>query len=168
MANKFKLAIVKSTAWMLAPAVALVLSIVLTQVPLFNTLGYESSLALGVVLPFFLGLLSATALSPAEKFSSALFALLSPPLVMLVNMFFVRNCSYLEGLGFYVLSVGVGGLFAYSLMRFLKSLNIKFAFVVYVSLYVGIILLPTLYRFYFTPQIFFFNHLFGFFSGAHL
>jgi len=166
MANKFKLAIVKSTAWMLAPVVALVLSIVLTQVPLFNTLGYESSLAMGIVLPFFLGLLAATALSPAEKFSSALFALLSPPLVMLVNMFFVRNCSYLEGLGFYVLSVGVGGLFAYSLMRFLKSLNIKFAFVVYVSLYVGIILLPTLYRFYFTPQIFFFNHLFGFFSGA--
>jgi hypothetical protein len=166
MANKFKLAIVKSTAWMLAPAVALVLSIVLTQVPLFNTLGYESSLAMGIVLPFFLGLLSATALSPAEKFSSALLTFLAPPLVMLVNMLFVRNCSYLEGLGFYVLSVGVGGLFAYSLMRFLKSLNIKFTFVVYVSLYVGIILLPTLYRFYFTPQIFFFNHIFGFFSGA--
>jgi len=166
MANRFKLVIVKSTAWMLAPVVALVLSIVLTQVPLFNTLGYESSLAMGVVLPFFLGLLAATALSPAEKFSSALFALLSPPLVMLVNMLFVRNCSYLEGLGFYALSVGMGGLFAYSLMRFLKSLNIKFAVVLYVSLYVGIILLPTLYRFYLTPQIFFFNHLFGFFSGA--
>ncbi len=166
MANKFKLVIIKSTAWMLAPVVALVLSIVLTQIPLFNTLGYESSLAMGIVLPFFLGLLAATTLSRAETFSSALLAFLAPPLVMLVNMFFVRNCSYLEGLGFYALSVGIGGLFAYSLMRFLKSLNIKFAFVVYVSLYVGIILLPTLYRFYFTPQIFFFNHIFGFFSGA--
>jgi len=166
MANKFKLVIVKSTAWVLAPAVALVLSVVLTQVPLFNTLGYESSMALGVVLPFFLGLLAATALSPAEKFSSALFTLLVPPLVMLVNMLFVRNCSYLEGLGFYALSVGMGGLFAYSLLRFLKSLNIKFAVFLYVSLYVGMIILPTLYRFYFTPQIFFFNHIFGFFSGA--
>ncbi|MFQ3598727.1 MAG: hypothetical protein SNJ55_09735 [Chloroherpetonaceae bacterium] len=166
MANKFALVIVKSTSWMLAPIVALSLSIVLTQIPLFNTLGYESSLVLGIVLPFFLGLIGATSLSRAEKFSSALFAFLAPPLVMLVNMLFVRNCSYLEGFGFYVLSVGVGGIFAYSLMRFLKSLNLKFTIPVYVSLYVGIVILPTLYRFYFTPQIFFFNHIFGFFSGA--
>lgn len=166
MANKFTLVMVKSTSWVLAPAVALGLSLVLTQVPLFNTLGYESSLVLGVMLPFFFGLLGATTLSRAEKFSSALFAFLAPPFVMLVNMLFVRNCSFVEGLGFYVLSVGIGGIFAYSLMRFLKSLNFKFFLLVYVSLYVGIVILPTLYRFYFTPQIFFFNHIFGFFSGA--
>jgi hypothetical protein len=166
MANKFRLVIVKSTAWLLAPIVSLALSLILTQVPLFNTLGYESSLVLGVVLPFFVGLLSATSLSRAEKFSSAVSTLLAPPLVMLVNMLFVRNCSYLEGLGFYVLAVGFGSLFAYALMRFLKSLNFKFTIALYVSLYVGIVFLPTLYRFYFTPQIFFFNHIFGFFSGA--
>ncbi|MFN3345823.1 MAG: hypothetical protein ACK412_09260, partial [Chloroherpetonaceae bacterium] len=80
MANKFRLAIVKSTAWLLAPIVSLALSLILTQVPLFNTLGYESSLVLGIVLPFFLGLLSATSLSRAEKFSSAVFTLLAPPL----------------------------------------------------------------------------------------
>lgn len=166
MANKFKLVVVKSTSWLLAPIVALSLSLAMTQMPLFNALGYESSLALGVVLPFFLGLLGATTLTRAEKFSSALFALLAPPLVMLVNMLFVKNCSYFEGLGFYALSVGCGSLFAYALMRFLKSLNFKFAIPAYVSLYVGILILPTLYRFYFTPQIFFFNHIFGFFSGA--
>lgn len=166
MANKFKLVIVKSTSWVLAPMVAFALSVVLSQIPLFNTLGYESSLVLGVVLPFFFGLLAATTLSGAEQFSSAIFAFVLPPLVMLVNMLFVRNCSFVEGLGFYVLSVGVGGVFAYALMRFLKSLNFKFVVSVYVSLYVGIVILPTLYRFYFTPQIFFFNHIFGFFSGA--
>ncbi|MGQ9806337.1 MAG: hypothetical protein ACUVRP_09715 [Chlorobiales bacterium] len=166
MANKFKLVIVKSTSWVLGPMVAFALSVVLSQIPLFNTLGYESSLVLGVVLPLFFGLLGATTLSRAQKFSSALFTFLAPPLVMLVNMLFVRNCSFVEGLGFYVLSVGIGGIFAYSMMRFLKSLNFKFVVAVYVSLYVGIVILPTLYRFYFTPQIFFFNHIFGFFSGA--
>jgi hypothetical protein len=166
MANKFALVMVKSTSWLLAPAVALALSLILTNVPLFNTLGYESSLVLGVVLPLFFGLLGATTLSRAQKCSSALFTFLAPPLVMLVNMLFVRNCSFIEGLGFYVLSVGIGGIFAYSMMRFLKSLNVKSALLVYVSLYVGVIVLPTLYRFYFTPQIFFFNHIFGFFSGA--
>ncbi|MCS6990118.1 MAG: hypothetical protein NZM06_11440 [Chloroherpetonaceae bacterium] len=166
MASRFKLAIVRSAAWLVAPLVSLALSLALTQVPLFNALGYESSLAFGIVLPFFVGGLAKSELPKAAKFSSAFFALLAPPVVMLVNMLFARNCSYLEGLGFYALSAVAGSAFAYALMRFLKSLSETFARALYASLYAGILILPTLYRFCFSPQIFFFNHIFGFFSGA--
>lgn len=166
MANRFKLVVVKSAAWLIAPLVSLGVSLVLTQVPLFNALGYESSLALGILLPFFIGGLAKSELSRAAKFSSAFFALLAPPVVMLANMLFVRNCSYLEGLGFYALSTVAGSMFAYALMRFLKSISERFARPLYAILYVAILVLPTLYRFYFEPQLFFFNHIFGFFSGA--
>ncbi|NTW49190.1 MAG: hypothetical protein HGB19_05555, partial [Chlorobiales bacterium] len=146
--------------------VVLVASVGLTQVPLFNVLGYELSLVMGVIMPFVLGFFWITKADLRAKWFGTAALLLVPPLVMLVNMAFVRNCSYLEGLAFYALGPVLGSLFAVGLALAVKSSVKRWAKTLFVLAYVAVLLLPVLYLFYATPQIFFFNPIFGYFAGA--
>lgn len=145
-------------------AVSATLSIVLAAVPLFNTLGYEFSLVMASVLPLAAGLFWLT--DTPRKWQVVLLSLAIPPLVMAGNMLFVRNCAYWEGLGFYTLAVGGGTLFAISLAGFISTLRLTFKKSLFVLSYMFILLVPPLYRFYATPQVYFFNHIFGFFAGS--
>ncbi|MDW8467526.1 MAG: hypothetical protein RML35_15620 [Chloroherpetonaceae bacterium] len=138
----------------------------LAAVPLFNTLGYEFSLAIAAVLPLAAGLFWLSEVATPHKLQAVLIALALPPLVMAGNMLFVRNCAYLEGLVFYTLAVGAGTLFAVSLSGLIGSMRLSFKKSLFVLSYFLILLVPPLYRFYTTPQVYFFNHIFGFFAGS--
>ena len=152
-------------AWLVL-GFALLLSIALANVPLFNVLGYEFCLVQAALLPLALGLFWLSESETQRRLWVTLLTLIIPPVVMAVNMLFVRNCAYLEGLGFYALAVGGGVLFTLSLVLLIEVMPLRQKKSLFVVLYLILLLVPPLYRFYTTPQVYFFNHIFGFFSGS--
>ncbi len=153
------------SAWLVL-GFAMLLSIALANVPLFNVLGYEFCLVQAALLPLALGLFWLSESKTQRRLSVTALTLIIPPVVMAINMLFVRNCAYLEGLGFYALAVGGGVLFTLSLVLLIEVMPLRQKKSLFVVLYVILLLVPPLYRFYTTPQVYFFNHIFGFFSGS--
>src|SRR5207237_2512299 len=100
-----------------------------------------------------------------------LLLLLIPLIAATVNILFVRNCSYLEGIVFYLLIPCVTCLWSVSLAGFCIALTGQTVhtrplatFVVYTSM-LGVVMLYPLYVAYATPQIYSYNFIYGFFPG---
>jgi tetratricopeptide (TPR) repeat protein len=144
------------TVWIVA-LLYVVFSIVLSQIPLFNYLGYEFSAATEIVGGLLSGILTIglfrqsfvgkASLLKGDLLSFLRFdlfinlALLLIPLILIsLNAFFVKNCSFSTGLAFFLL---------------IPVITIFFVF----------ILLRPMYLTLTSPQLFAYNVLFGYFPG---
>jgi hypothetical protein len=156
---------------------------VCTQVPLLHALGYESSLVfalLGSLAAAFLtvgrlvhvyrepaldpGLVvpgTLRALRGAFLINSAL--LVIPLVILLANAVFVRNCSILEGILFFVLLPGVSALFSTAL-AFFCTMHYRWPRTAFVMIG-ALTLLYALALGYYTPAIFSYNFFYGYFPG---
>ena len=170
--------ILRHRATLVCSGVYLVVSIACTQIPLLNYLGYEFSLVLAVTASFVAGIFTIRMIQRSLKGQShwpdvrTLFLqilsinsilLVIPLVVMLTNALFVKNCSLLEGLGYFFLLPCVTVFFATSLGVF-TALHYSFASTVFT----GIFLLSLVYAAalgYYTPAIFSYNFFYGFFPG---
>lgn len=169
--------------YLTSAAILLIVSLLCTQVPLLNYLGYESSFATAILISILSGVLTirwvreayygaagdhATDLQATMRaFRRSLrweLALLVIPLVVLsANALFVKNCSFSEGLAFFLLlpvvSVGFSSALAFFCAvhyRKAKTLFFLFFFATFAySLALG----------YFTPAIYSYNFFYGFFPG---
>ncbi|ACF13272.1 hypothetical protein Ctha_0804 [Chloroherpeton thalassium ATCC 35110] len=151
----------------IAIAFVALLTLVLSRTPLLNLLGYECSFVLGIALPPTIGLLWLAKQSNAlQKWRASLLLIVLPPFAMLLNMLFVRNCDYFEGLVFYILGPAMGSLFAFSLAVAIRSVLEKWQKTAFLLIWLLLLLVPILHRLYASPQIYFFNHFFGFFAGT--
>jgi len=167
---------------MIAASLYAAASVVFTQVPLLNYLGYEFS-ALSALLGSFIagfvaiglmrgdipegepgsrGRRAAGLLRDAAIANVAL--LLIPLLVISVNALFVRNCSFTEGIAFFLLLPVVSVLFASALGFFCVAhyAHPRLIFLLFCGAIIGYSLLLG----YFTPAIFSYNFLYGFFPGV--
>ncbi len=158
----------------------LIVSLACTQLPLLNYLGYEFSTVIALAATFIAGfttikLVKRSLQNPQSRipdhalstfkqsliFNLAL--LLIPLIVMLTNAFFVKNCSLLEGMGFFLLIPVVSVVFSASL-GFFCAVHYRMAKTIFV-----LIVLATLAEVlavgYFAPAIFSYNFFFGYFPG---
>ncbi len=150
----------------------LVASIVCTQVPLLNYLGFEFSLLFAVLSSFvaaFIVITKEFSDPPVtvRAFKDALvlnYVLLVIPLVvMLTNAFFVKNCSLLEGIGFFLLLPVVSVWFA-SCLGFFCAVHYRHPR----TMFFLFALLTFAYAAglgYLTPAIFSYNFFYGYFPG---
>lgn len=155
-------------------------SVILTQIPLFNYLGYEFSVAVAICMCVTSGFLtigdfrsqfkSPSTLSEGDfyKFQKRNIVrnpvhLIVPLLVITLNFLAVKNCSYLEGLGFYILIPLVTVLFC-TLLAGLCCVLFQRPRLWY-AIFVFLILAHILWLGYFTPQIYSYNLILGFFPG---
>jgi tetratricopeptide (TPR) repeat protein len=161
----------------IAVLLLLTVSLALTQVPLFNYLGYEFSALIALLWSLEAGLLTIslwnktveherTAISSFLVRSAVLglVPLFIPLLVSTINAFFVKNCSFYQGAVLFFLIVLPATLLVQAL-AFLIAVSFnqwkKFLFV----FAWGLILLHIAYVTIARPQIFAFNPILGFFSG---
>jgi tetratricopeptide (TPR) repeat protein len=155
----------------------LLISLGLTQVPLFNYLGYEFSVSIALVWSLAAGLLTISlwnkSSGPAQpearpflvqSIALALVPLFVPFIVMTLNAFVVKNCSFIQGAILFLLIVIPAVLFA-NAFSFLIVMSLKrwkkTIFVLSWLLILSQIAYVTLTR----PQIFAFNPVLGFFAG---
>jgi len=164
---------------LVTPFIYLLLSLVCTQVPLLNYLGYEFSALVALIASFLAGFLTISELGRASHHPAAdqnggartfmpvlplnLLLLAIPLVVMLVNGLFVQNCSWIEGIGFFLLlpvvsvwfSTGVACfvavIFRHSRLVFLSFVLITLAYAAAIG--------------YFTPAISSYNFFYGYFPG---
>jgi hypothetical protein len=171
----------RSRAFLIAGAIYFVLSVVSTQIPLLNYLGFESSFFTALAGSFVAGFLTIRLAGPAYVRSdpagqpfpvfriflsivAAHLVLLAIPLAILsVNAIFVPNCDYAEGLAFYLLLPCVTVTFGTALGIFctVHYRHPRWAYL----LYAGATIAYALYLGYFTPAIFSYNFFYGYFPG---
>ncbi len=156
-----------------------VLSILCTQVPLLNYLGYEFSFCIALLMTPVAGITTILSIrearsAPGDFPTMALRAfrgsvvgnlilLIIPLAVMLGNGFVVKNCSLMQGFGFFLLLPVVTTWFG-SAVGFFCAVHYRFAR----TLYILIVFLTFGYALvlgYTTPAVFAYNVFFGYFPG---
>jgi len=150
----------------------------LTQVPLFNYLGYEFSAAMTIPAALISGILTlqflkehhARPLTGRTWFYVILdylhinFLLLLIPLaVILLNALVVKNCNFIKGFSYYLLLPIVTMIFSVSL-ALVVGLFFKKSKTIFVLL-VGILLSHIIVVTYTQPQLFAYNFILGYFPG---
>jgi tetratricopeptide (TPR) repeat protein len=167
------------TIWIVALLYA-VFSIVLSRIPLFNYLGYEFSAATGIVGGLLSGILTInlfrqnfvgkTSLQKSDLISFLRFVvfinlvlLLIPLILISLNAFFVKNCSFSTGLAFFLLIPVITVFFGASL-GLCSAVWFRRPVLMYTIFFVLILLRPV-YLTLTSPQLFAYNVLFGYFPG---
>jgi hypothetical protein len=155
----------------------LLLSLGCTQIPLLQSLGYEFSALLAFVSSIVSGLTTARYLSLhatgeqrpqamlmfRKALATHLVLLLTPLVIMAGNAIFIRNCSFPDGLFFFLLLPVASVWFSVCLSAFsaLHYRHPRFIFL-------GAVLLSVVYALaigYLTPAIFSYNLFYGYFPG---
>jgi tetratricopeptide (TPR) repeat protein len=157
-----------------------VYSVVILCLPLFNYLGYEFSGAVAFAVPLYVVVISSMLLRQRwsrqtnitmpvfdaaikDLFIQNALLLLIPLLLALGAGLFVKNCSFGEGLLFYLLIPAVTALWSVALFVFCYVMVRRYV-VAYCAVMVIIMSYP-LYLGYFTPAIYSYNIIYGFFPG---
>jgi hypothetical protein len=157
--------------------VVLIVSLILTQIPLFNYLGYEFSAVIVLLWSLVAGLLIISLWNKREASSSVSFtvfasrslmtvllALAIPFLVMMANAFFVKNCSFPQGIILFFLVTILGVVFAHALSLFCIAVFPRWKKTSFVFTWIAV-LAQIPYVGLSGPQIFAFNPILGFFPG---
>ncbi|MFH0989580.1 MAG: CDC27 family protein [bacterium] len=153
-------------------------SLLCTQLPLFNYLGYEFSALTALVAGLLTGFLTISFWIRWEKkkepnlwqFTRSAFAVeallfLVPAVVLSLNAFVVKNCSWEKGILFYLFTPLPAVLLAHALALFISVQmhqwrRVTFVFV-YLLMLLHLIIVPMA-----ATQIFVFNPIIGFFPGV--
>lgn len=150
----------------------------LTQVPLFNYLGYEFSAAMTIPVALISGMLTLLFLKEhrakpltrrtwlyviIDYIHVNFLLLLIPLIVITLNAFAVKNCNYTKGLAYYLLLPLVTMIFSVSLALVIGSFFrwSKTMFVLTIFGLLSHIVVIT----YFQPQLFAYNFILGYFPG---
>jgi tetratricopeptide (TPR) repeat protein len=167
----------RTRAFYLCVVVLVLLSILLTRIPLFNYLGFEFSIVIALAAGYTTGLLT-IALWRQQSIQTkndvwrfvlhasvaALTLTFVPFLIATANALIVKNCSFGDGIKFYMLLVLPTVLFSESLALLIAVLIDRWRKTGFSVLYLFILLhVPLLVFLY--PQNFVYNLLVGFFPG---
>ncbi|MDD8017545.1 MAG: hypothetical protein PHP42_04170 [Bacteroidota bacterium] len=150
----------------------------LTQVPLFNYLGYEFSALFTIPTAFISGFLTIAfvrehMLKPLTRrtwlyilgdyFSVNFILLLIPLGVISLNAIVVKNCNYLKGLEYFILLPVVTMVFSFAL-ALVVGVMFRKARLIFSLLIIGLLSHIVVIT-YFQPQLFAYNFILGFFPG---
>jgi tetratricopeptide (TPR) repeat protein len=169
--------IITPKSFLLATGILLVVSILCTQIPLLNYLGYEFSFLIALIAGFICGLFAIAvwkrALPQSDPhywsyvrtvLAGSLLVIVPPLLIISVNAVFVKNCSITQGFRLYALYVVPSIVFCVSLAILSSVLARKYSKTLFSFLFIAVLAhIPyvTLAK----PQIFAFNPIAGYFPG---
>ncbi|NJD21843.1 MAG: hypothetical protein FIA82_04120 [Melioribacter sp.] len=153
----------------------IIINLFLTILPLTNVLGYEFSVANGILL-FILGgiqiinvqrknlIIGVTEVLLKNKWF-IIISITVPFLIGFLSSILNSNCPIKGGILFYLLisipSFSFGGV----LGNFCTRLSRKYSYYFFIIIFIGLII-PPLVEFFFNPQIYFYNPIFGYFPGT--
>ncbi|MBI5661015.1 MAG: hypothetical protein HZC46_02595 [Ignavibacterium album] len=149
-------------------SVALI-SLVLLQLPLTSTFGYEFSLVFALIFFFAAGLLNIhrhkkkLTLKSFLRFS--LLILLTPVFIVLLVSLFKDICSFWLGLWFYLTLAVVSFWISFFISEIIFQAFLKFHKIIFLIVILIIALIPV-YEVYFYPQIYFYSPIVGYFPGT--
>lgn len=149
--------------------IIILINILLTQLPLMSTFGYEFAAFNGLLLSVIAGLQTINFLKNSEKdffklVKNLLILFLIPLIVTIINSLLTMFCSFIDGLIFYLVIVSVSILFGSSIAFIVNLITKRFTRILFFIVLFLIALIPVL-EIYFNPQVYFYSPLIGFFPG---
>ncbi|MFI5251753.1 MAG: tetratricopeptide repeat protein [Bacteroidota bacterium] len=154
-------------------------AILFCRLPLFNYLGYEFSISIALLVPWLCGPSTIAGLKSSSSFINSdsgsylryvlssirrhLLLLLLPLVIITANIFFIKNCSYAEGLAFFLLLPVVTVVFSCALAGLCFVLWRRHYLMYYFFLI--LMLLYPLSIGWRTPQIYSYDFIYGYFPG---
>lgn len=168
----------KTSHIQIAALVYFLLAGALTQVPLFNYLGYEFSALMTIPTALISGILTIQFLREHNKkpltrrtwlyvvvdyLTVNALLLLIPLIVILLNAFVVKNCAFAKGFVYYLLLPVCAMIFSVSLALVVGTI-FRHALFIFTLLVVAILSHVVLIT-YTEPQLFAYNFILGFFPG---
>ncbi len=174
--------LIKSRGFAVTGLVYAVITLLCTQIPLLNYLGYEFSALFGLIGSVVSATFTIHVIRPRywdqppgngsasrviADFKTVVLAnvvaLAIPLVIILTNALFVKNCSLWQGAAFFLLIPVISVWFG-SCLGLFCAVHYKFSKTA-VILYCGAFLLYSVGEGYFTPAIFSYNFLYGYFPG---
>ena len=173
MKNLFRGIGLNLNTFLLLPLI--VINLIFTQLPLINTLGYESSVINSVILFLILGLFSVrlqrvgSGIPPLELIRKngllIITIILIPFIIGLISSFFVAKCPVWDGILFYLIITVPAAFFGIAVGLFSGAFSRKYSYPIFITVYF-IMLFSFLMELYLYPQIYFYNSIFGFYPGT--
>lgn len=154
--------------------IIIIVNLFLLQFPLTNTIHFEFSVVNAIILFLFGGLFSIKLHKAVElnirlawlKIYKFLLLLICVPFVLgVLSTLFFSLCPLNEGILFFIVITIPSLLFGFITGSFISAIVWRFRNIIFFVLFVILLLLP-LVEFYFNPQIYFYNPIFGFYPGT--
>ena len=158
-------------------AILTILNLFFTSLPLVKILGFEHSALNGIILFYFGGLLTIKIFRKSNDTDNKLLPVLSnygfyfllicviPFVIGLISSIFMVHCPLIDGILFYIIISLPSFFFGIAAGYLSYTLSKKFAYLIFSFSYILILLSP-LFDFYYNPQIYFYNPIFGFYPGV--
>ncbi len=149
--------------------------VLLLQFPLTNILGFEYSFVNGIVLCFFGGMMTIIfcrkngfyidkRIFPELSRAYIIFITI-PFLISIIASFFIQNCSLLDGIYFYFVLTLPSLIIGVALGFISVFISTKFTKTIFVIIFFLILMIPFA-EFYYNPQVYFYNPIFGYYPGT--
>jgi hypothetical protein len=170
--------LLKDRRFLIYAALYLFCSILILLQPLFDYLGFEFSAIIGIVSFFVssdytyriytdrLKSQKKTAFSElfAATLSKNLLLAIIPFLAATTNIIFIKNCSYINGILFYLLIPCITVFYSIALSLLVYTFFNRFKRICLIIIFIVIIVF-SVSEYYFNPQLFVYNPFIGFFPG---
>jgi hypothetical protein len=155
----------------------LLFNIFLLQVPLAKVFGYEFSSLNSLLLVFmsglyFISLIKKLKINTEQRkafriqgLAAVALFLIIPAAVSLTNWLLISGCPVKDGILFYLVITFPSVLVGFSLALICATVFKKFNKTFFIAAFFVILFIPAV-EFYFNPQIYFYNPLFGYFPGT--
>ncbi len=168
--SKFKISNSKNAPWFnyKAMGIAVLLGVAIAWIPLVGHLHFESAFLAGLLGSFVaIGYGRKSILSGQKDIQRLLWVLFLVYLaaVPLLIKDLWAGCFSIDGLGFWVFVPSVSIFLAYALVRLFRRLNTKMPGVWAILVVLAIAIGEFLIEFYSFPQVFFYNHIWGYWPG---
>ncbi len=157
--------------------ILIILNISLLSFPLTKVFGYEFSAVNSIFIVFLTGFYSVSLLKQLKElkislkdFSKRLLLiwllfLILPALISFSNSVMTVNCSLKDGIEFYLVLAFPAVIIGLSLAEIVFVFSGKLARIFFIVLFLAILSIPLL-EFYYNPQIYFYNPIFGYYPGT--
>ncbi|HEX9251339.1 MAG TPA: hypothetical protein VF870_03810 [Ignavibacteriaceae bacterium] len=147
----------------------ILINVILTQLPLTSTFGYEFASFNGLLLAIIAGLQTFNFIDKSEFVVKELIKNLAilfliPFFISVIHSFLTTFCSFTDGLIFYVLIVSTSMVFGTSIAMVISLIAKRFRRLFFFIIIFLIALIPIL-EIYLNPQVYFYSPLIGFFPG---
>ena len=144
-------------------------SLILFQLPLVSTFGYEFAIILAFLFFLLSGFVNLWRLKkniPSKDYFKFSFIVLLVPIFVAILISFTKDiCSFWFGVSFYLTVTTVSYILSFFISEIIYQSFSKFHKIIFLTVIIVIIFIPV-YEIYFNPQVYFYSPIIGYFPGT--
>lgn len=165
----FKKLLLYKNGFLIYGLILFLINIILANLPLTSTFGYEFAAVNGLLLSIICGLYTLgfvynTKFNLSDILINIFILFTIPLIVTIINSILTMFCSFWDGLWFYIIIVSGSIMYGLAAALVINIITKKFNRFIFM-IFVFFVALVPVFEIYFNPQVYFYSPLIGFFPG---